>query len=143
LHLSSPVIGLVGSYERLPDGFFESRQSRRDVCAEIHAQDSPIALCECLEVAARFGRLDDTKGVFLARYLEIGGVVATDLQEHAASIRWIVVDLAGMSGFSRSLDGWICNPPVRGEAPLTANPWMKGRFQSKGQRSPFILLKTW
>ena len=49
------------------------------MCAEIHAQDSPIALCECLEVAARFGRLDDTKGVFLARYLEIGGVVAISL----------------------------------------------------------------
>jgi hypothetical protein len=43
------------------------------------------------------------------------------------------VDLAGMSGFSRPLDGWICNPPVRGEAPRTANPWMKGRFQSKDQ----------
>jgi hypothetical protein len=69
LHLSSPVIGLVGSYERLPDSFFEGHQSRRGVCTEMHAQDSPIALCQYLEIAARFGRLDDTKGVFLARHL--------------------------------------------------------------------------
>jgi hypothetical protein len=51
--LSSPVIGLVGSYERLPDGFFESHQSRRYMCAEMDAQNSPIALCQYLEIAAR------------------------------------------------------------------------------------------
>ena len=30
----------------------------------------------------------------------------------------------------RSLDGWKGNPPVQEEAPLIANPWMRGRFQA-------------
>jgi hypothetical protein len=119
LHLSSPVIGLVGSYERLPD-VFVSRQSRRDMLSRVFAEfavrhDSDDCLFE----------LRETGLAVIERAVLFGF--------RCASIRWIVVDLAGMSGFSRSLDGWICNPPVRGEAPLTANPWMKGRFQSKDQ----------
>ena len=77
----------------MPDGFFERRQSRSDMCAEMDAQNSPIALCQYLKIATRFGRLDDTEGVFLARHLEIGGVVARDLQEHAG-VRAALVGLA-------------------------------------------------
>ncbi len=51
--------------------------------AEMHAKHPPIALGQHLEIATCFRRLDDTEGVFLVRYLEIGGIVAGDLQEHA------------------------------------------------------------
>src|SRR3981189_1162678 len=47
------------------------------------AQDTPVALGQHLEVAARLRRLDNTEGVFLVRHLDIGEVVAGDLQEHA------------------------------------------------------------
>ena len=67
--LSSPVIGLVGSCERLPDGLFESRQSRCDMCAEMHAQ----ALADRADIASKSPRasasLDDTECVFLAAVL--------------------------------------------------------------------------
>ena len=91
LHWSSPVIG---SCERLPDGILEGRQSRRDMGAEMHAQHPPVALGQHLEIAARFRRLDDTESVFLVRHLEIGGVVAGDLQEHAG-VRAALVGLPG------------------------------------------------
>ena len=80
LHSSSPVIC---SCERLPDRLLESCQSRRDMWAEMHAQHPPIAFGQHLEIATGFRRLDDTEGVFLVRHLEIGGIVAGDLQEHA------------------------------------------------------------
>ena len=51
--------------------------------AEMHAQHPPFALGQHLEIAARLRRLDDAEGVFLVRHLEIGGIVAGDLQEHA------------------------------------------------------------
>ena len=91
LHSSSPVIC---SCERLPDGLLEGRQSRRDMRAEMHAQHPPVALGQHLEIAARFRRLDDAEGVFLIRHLEIGGIVAGDLQEHAG-VRAALVGLPG------------------------------------------------
>ena len=98
LHWSSPVIG---SCERLSDGIREGRQSRRDMRAEMHAQHAPIALGQHLEIAARLRRLDDTEGVFLVRHLEIGGVVAGDLQEHAG-VRAALVGLPGRMQEPRS-----------------------------------------
>ncbi len=49
-------------------------KSRRDMRAEMDAQHPPVALGQHFEIAARFGRFDDTEGVFLVRDLEIGGV---------------------------------------------------------------------
>src|ERR1700730_16274108 len=69
----SPVVLLC---ERLPRGVLERRQPGRDVRAEMDAQGAPAAFSHHLEVAARLRGLDDTEGVFLVRYLEIGGVVA-------------------------------------------------------------------
>ena len=58
------------------------------------AQHAPVALGQHLEIAARLRRLDDAEGVFLARHREIVGVVAGDLQEHAA-VRPALVGLPG------------------------------------------------
>jgi hypothetical protein len=80
LHSSSPIIC---SCERLPDGFFERCQSRRNMRAEMYAKHSPIALGQHLEIAARFRRLHNAESISLARHLKIGGIVAGDLQEHA------------------------------------------------------------
>src|SRR5579864_4375210 len=60
----------------------------------MHAQDTPIAFDQHREVAARLRRLDDTEGVFFARYLDIGRIVASDLQEHAG-VRTALVGLSG------------------------------------------------
>src|SRR5271154_6884788 len=62
--------------------------------AEMHAQESAITSGQHFEIAARFRRLDDTEGVFLVRHLEVVGVVASDLQEHAG-VRAALVGLPG------------------------------------------------
>ncbi len=54
---------------------------------------TPVALGQHLEVAARLRRLDDTERIFLIRHLQIGGIVAGDLQEHAG-VRPALVGLA-------------------------------------------------
>jgi hypothetical protein len=48
----------------------------------MHPQDTPIVFDKNLEVAARLRRLDDTETVFLSRHVEIGQIVACDLQEY-------------------------------------------------------------
>jgi hypothetical protein len=58
------------------------------------AQDTPVAFDQHLEVAARSRRLDNTESVFLTRYLDIGRIVASDLQEHAG-VRAALVGLPG------------------------------------------------
>ena len=50
----------------------------------MHAQRAPAALGEHVEIAAGLGRLDHAEARLLARHGEILGVIASDLQEHAA-----------------------------------------------------------
>src|ERR1700730_11989643 len=63
---------------------------------EMDAQDPPVAFGQHFE--------------FLVRHLEIGGVVAGDLQEHAG----IRASLVGLP--------WMRNPPAQGEVHLMLNP---------------------
>ena len=58
------------------------------------AQRAPAALSQHVEIAARLRRLDDTKRVFLPRDRQILGIVAGDLQKHAA-IRPALIGLTG------------------------------------------------
>src|SRR5260370_12337454 len=51
--------------------------------AEMHAQHTPAALGQHLEVAARLRRLDDGEGEFLPGDRKVVGILAGDLQEHA------------------------------------------------------------
>jgi hypothetical protein len=106
LHLSSPVIGSVGSYERLPDGFFESRQTRRDMCAEMDAQNSPIALCSVV-LGSKTWRLDtsDRRFGWHERLLAVFGRM--DMQSTGA-----------------------------GRSTLSANPSMRRQFQSRINEAP-------
>ena len=62
--------------------------------AEMDAQDTPVALGQYLEVAARLRRLDDTERIFVIRNIDVGGVVAGDLKENAG-VRPALVGLAG------------------------------------------------
>src|SRR5580704_6158881 len=80
-------IGLLPIFrlcQRVSNGVLERCQAGGDVRAEMDAQEAPVAFGQHFEVAARLRRLDDAKGVFLIRHLQIGGVIAGDLQEHAA-----------------------------------------------------------
>ena len=61
---------------------------------QMHAQRTAAALREHLEIAARLRRFDYAKSIFLAGHREIGGIIACDLQEHAA-VRPALVRLAG------------------------------------------------
>src|SRR5262249_44518635 len=60
----------------------------------MHAQDAPPALRQHFEIAPRLRRLDDAETVFVTRHVEIVGVVAGDLQKHAA-VRPSFVGLSG------------------------------------------------
>src|SRR5882724_1305692 len=88
---SSPVTRLC---ERSCHGVLERGQAARDVLAEMDAQDAPAAFDQNPEIAVRLRRLDDTESEFLIRYLDVGGVVAGDLEEHAG----IGASLVGLSG---------------------------------------------
>jgi hypothetical protein len=90
-----------GSSKRLSDGVLERRQAGSDVRAEMDAQRTPVAFRQDVEIAARLRGLDDAEGIFLARHLEIGGVVASDLQEHPG-VGAAFVGLAGRMEESRS-----------------------------------------
>ena len=60
----------------------------------MHDKNATSALGQHLEIAARLRCLDNAKRVRLFRHLEIIGVVAGDLQEHAA-VGAAFVDLTG------------------------------------------------
>src|SRR5687767_11819053 len=84
---------VIVSCERSSNGVLESRQTGCDMHAKMDAQDTPAALGQYLEVAARLRRLDDTKSIFVTRNIHIGGIVAGYLKEHAG-IRPALVGLA-------------------------------------------------
>src|SRR5271169_5294101 len=50
----------------------------------MHAQKTPVALGQNLEIAPCLGRLDGAEAVFLPRHVEIDGVITCDLEEYAA-----------------------------------------------------------
>src|SRR6185312_3925643 len=62
--------------------------------AHVYSQRAAAARLQHLEVAARLGRLHDSERVTPAGDLEVGRVVARDLQEHTA-VRPALVGLAG------------------------------------------------
>ena len=68
--------------------------------AEMHAQDPPVAFGQHFEIAARCRRFGDPEGVFLVRHVEIGRLVAGDLQEYAG-VRPALVSLPGRMKESR------------------------------------------
>src|SRR5579875_1787717 len=72
----------------------ERTQPGRDIRAEMHAQGAPSAFGQHVEIAARLRRLHDGKPVAMAGNGQILGVLAGDLQEHAA-VRPALVRLPG------------------------------------------------
>jgi hypothetical protein len=101
---------VIRSPESLPHGVPEGREARRHVGAEMQAQDAPPALAEHLEVALCLRRLDGAETVLMPRqppqppqppHIEIGGVVAGDVQKHAG-VRAALIGLTGRMEKARS-----------------------------------------
>src|SRR5690348_12153192 len=82
------------SCHRLPDGVSDDLQPAADFRTEMEPEDTPPALGEDVEVAARLRRLDDAETVRAPRHLEIRRRIGGDLQEHAG-VRPPFVCLAG------------------------------------------------
>src|ERR1022692_565991 len=74
--------------------FRQLAQASRHVRPEMDAEGPPPAVRQHLEIAARLGGLHRAERVRLARDREIVGIVAGDLQEHAA-VRPALVGLSG------------------------------------------------
>ena len=75
------------------NGLLQPCQAGPDVRSQMHAQRPTPATQQHLKVATGLGRLHHPKCESLVRYPEVEGVIARDLQEHAA-VRTALVRLA-------------------------------------------------
>src|SRR5689334_20091926 len=83
--LRIPSIGLpLGSWlKHLLDHALKSRQSRRQVLSQMHAQGAAIAFSKHLKVSASLRHLYHTKGKLLSWNGKVKRIIARNLQKYA------------------------------------------------------------